>query len=106
MIARTWRGAVNDKDAEPYLEYLHKTGLAEYRSTPGNLGVLALRRTIGGNAEFLLITLWESEAAIQRFAGEEIGKAVFYSEDDAFLVNRDDFVNHYDVVYQSPEKTR
>jgi hypothetical protein len=44
MIARTWRGATKAEDAEAYLQYLHETGFSQYRATPGNLGVLGLRR--------------------------------------------------------------
>jgi heme-degrading monooxygenase HmoA len=103
MIARTWAGATRASDADAYLEYLHATGLAEYRSTPGNRGVLALRRIAGERAEFLLLTLWESEEAIRRFAGEDIGRAVYYPEDDRYLVARDERVHHYEVVYQAEE---
>ena len=74
-----------------------------YRSTPGNRGVLALRRIAGDRAEFLLVTLWDSEEAIRRFAGDDIEQAVFYPEDDRFLVERDERVRHYEVVYQTEE---
>lgn len=99
MIARTWRGATRAEDGEAYVRYLHETGFAEYRGTPGNLGVLGLRRTVGGRAEFLLVTLWESEEAIRRFAGDTPGRAVFYPEDDRFLVDRDEHVDHFEVVF-------
>ena len=101
MIARAWRGATKAKDSEAYLEYLHRTGLAEYRKTPGNRGVLGLRRIANGRAEFLLVSLWESEDAIRQFAGDDIDKAVFYPEDERFLVERDDHVSHYEVVYDT-----
>lgn len=100
MIARIWRGETTAEDGEPYLAYLERTGLAEYRKTPGNRGVLALRRTVGGRAEFLLLTLWESEDAIRAFAGDDIGRAVFYPDDDRFLIGRDEQVDHYQVVHQ------
>ena len=100
MIVRTWRGATREEDADAYLRYLEETGLREYRATPGNLGVLGLRRVAGARAEFLLITLWESEEAIHRFAGDDIGRAVFYSEDERFLVEKEDRVSHFDVVFQ------
>ena len=103
MIARTWAGATRAADADTYLDYLHSTGFAEYRKTPGNRGVLALRRIAGNRAEFLLVTLWDSEEAIRRFAGDDLERAVFYPEDDRFLVARDDRVRHYEVVYQAEE---
>ncbi|HUF34583.1 MAG TPA: hypothetical protein VMN37_01475 [Gemmatimonadales bacterium] len=101
MIARTWRGATRAEDADRYLEYLHATGLAGFRETEGNRGALALRRVEGGRAEFLLVSFWDSEAAIRRFAGDDPGRAVFYPEDERFLVERGDRVEHYEVVYQS-----
>lgn len=100
MIARTWRGATRAEDADAYVEYLEKTGFHEYRATPGNHGVLALRRVDNEKADFLLITLWESEEAIRRFAGDEIDRAVFYPEDDRFLIERGERVDHFDVVFE------
>jgi len=50
MIVRTWQGATREADADAYLHYLKETGLREYRATPGNLGVLALRRVGDGRA--------------------------------------------------------
>lgn len=97
-LARLWRGTTSAHDADAYLAYMHETGIAEYRRTPGNRGVFVLRRILNGRAEFLLITFWESEEAIRRFAGEDIGKAVFYPDDDRFLISRDERVDHFEVV--------
>lgn len=99
MIARTWRGSVRERDAESYVAYLKRTGFAAYAATPGNLGIIGLRRRRGDRAEFLLVTLWDSEDAIRRFAGERPEKAVFYPEDERFLVERDEHVDHFDVVH-------
>lgn len=101
MIVRTWRGATRAADAERYLEYLERTGLSEYRGTPGNRGALALRRIDGDRAEFLLITFWDSDEAVRNFAGAQPDRAVFYPEDDRFLVDRDDHVTHYDLVWRA-----
>ncbi len=101
MIARTWRGSVRADDAESYLDYLRGTGLAAFAATPGNLGALALRRIIGGRAEFLLISFWESDEAIRGFAGDDAARAVFYPEDERFLVERDEHVDHFEVVHRS-----
>ena len=101
VIARTWRGAVRAEDADAYLEYLNQTGLAEYGKTPGNRGVLGLRRVVGDRAEFLLVSLWDSPEAIRQFAGEDIEKAVFYPEDKQFLIEKEDRVAHYEVVHDT-----
>lgn len=102
MIARTWQGVTRAEDAEAYLVYLESTGLAEYRKTPGNRGVLGLRRIVGDRAEFLLLSLWDSKEAIRAFAGDDIDRAVFYPEDERFLIGRDEHVSHYEVVGLSP----
>ena len=99
MIARTWRGAIRAKDSEAYLEYLDETGFKEYRATRGNRGVLGLRRRNGDRAEVLLITLWENQEAIRRFAGDDIEVAVFYPEDERFLIDRDERANHFEVIF-------
>jgi heme-degrading monooxygenase HmoA len=101
MIARSWRGTTRAEDADAYVEYLERTGFSEYRRTPGNRSVLGLRRIVNDRAEFLLISLWDSEEAIRNFAGEDIEKAVFYPEDERFLIERDNNVSHYEVVFDS-----
>ena len=60
--------------------------------------MLALRRVAHGQAEFLLVSLWDSESAIRDFAGPDIDRAVFYPEDERFLVDRETTVTHFDVV--------
>jgi heme-degrading monooxygenase HmoA len=62
--------------------------------------VWALRRFAGDRAEFLVLSLWESVDAIRAFAGQEIEKAVFYPEDDEYLIERGPTVDHYDVIAQ------
>lgn len=106
MIARTWQGATTAQDGDAYLEYLHRAGFPEYQNTAGNRGVLALRRIVKDRAEFLLISLWDSKEAIHRFAGDDIDKAVFYPEDDRFLVERDEHVTHYEVVFDTAPVTQ
>jgi heme-degrading monooxygenase HmoA len=106
MIARTWQGATKAEDADAYLEYLNQTGLLEYQRTEGNRGVLALRRIVDDRAEFLLVTLWESEEAIRRFAGDRPEKAVFYPDDERFLIERGERVSHYEVVYDAAASPR
>ena len=100
MIARTWRGATRVEDAEAYVGYLQETGFRAFRETPGNLGALGLRRIVDGKAEFVVVSFWESEDVIRNFAGDEIGRAVFYDEDDRFLLERDAHVSHFEVVHR------
>jgi heme-degrading monooxygenase HmoA len=98
MIARTWHGITDAAKANDYLDYLNKTGVPEYRATQGNLGVYVLRRIEGNKAHFLLLTLWESEDAIKRFAGSNMEKARYYPEDEQFLLELEPTATHYEVV--------
>ena len=98
MIARIWRGVTRAEQSDAYFAYLERTGLKDYRATAGNRGVWVLRQVHGGEAIFLLISLWDSYDAIRRFAGDAIETAVYYPEDRAFLLELEPTVAHYDVL--------
>lgn len=98
MIARIWRGRTAAAAAETYVDYLLATGVPAYAATPGNRGVRVLRRTEGDEAEFLVLSFWESMEAIRGFAGDDPETAVYYPEDDRFLLEREPTVAHYDLV--------
>ena len=102
MIARTWRGVTRAADSDRYAKYVEATGLRAFAETPGNVGALLLRRPtdVTGEAgtEFLIVSFWESMDAVKRFAGPNPDQAVFYPEDDAYLVRRETTVDHFEVV--------
>jgi heme-degrading monooxygenase HmoA len=61
-----------------------------------------LRRDLDeGLTEYVTLSLWESIDAVRAFAGDDPERAVFYPEDDAFLVERDMRVRHYQVVHEA-----
>lgn len=104
MIARTWHGRVPAAKAEAYHAYLLETGVPEYAATPGNRGVYVMRRLEGGVAHFVLLTLWDSYEAIRRFAGDDYERAKYYPRDDEYLLEREPFVTHYDLLEQAPAR--
>jgi heme-degrading monooxygenase HmoA len=97
VIARIWRGAVRTEDAAEYIEYVRETGIEHYRSTPGNLGAWILHRPIGDRTEIVTFSLWEDMASVRGFAGDDPSQAVYYPEDDRFLIERSPIVEHYEV---------
>jgi heme-degrading monooxygenase HmoA len=103
MIARIWRGWTRPEDAEPYARYAAETGLRAYRTTPGNRGAWLLHRAEGDRAEILTISFWESLAAVATFAGDDVEAAVFYPDDDRWLVDRETRVTHYIVETDGAE---
>ncbi len=102
-IARVWRGATPPSKADAYYEHLMKTGVPDARATPGNQGVFILRRVSDGQAEFLVLSLWESAEAVRQFAGERIERPVHYADDAQYLVDSEPTVRHYQVL-QAPER--
>lgn len=103
MILREWRGRVPGEKIDEYLAILERTGFKEYAATPGHRGTSVLVDR-GGNGEgevmeIVLLTLWESRDAIRAFAGEDISRAVYYPEDDAFLLEKPERLRHYDVLH-------
>lgn len=96
MIVRAWRGLVRAADGDAYLAYVQQTGIADYAATPGFKGITVLRRTDGDVTEFLLLTRWESWDAIRAFTGPDPDKARYYPEDERFLLDLPDLVEHWE----------
>ncbi|MCR2762447.1 hypothetical protein NQ152_02875 [Microbacterium sp. zg.B48] len=95
-VVRMWRGAVRSEDRDAYVDYVERTGMRQYRATPGNLDAWLLTRERGdGLTEILTVSRWESFDAITGFAGADAERAVFYPDDDRYLVERDLTVRHY-----------
>ncbi len=104
MISRIWRGRTRAKDADEYVEYVRKTGVTQHRATPGNRASMIFRREIGDEVEFLVLSLWDSLDAVRAFAGERPEVAVYYPEDERFLLEFEPEVRHYEVpVAESAE---
>jgi heme-degrading monooxygenase HmoA len=98
MIARQWHGRVPAERADAYYEYLLRTGLPDYRRTPGNRGVYVFRREEGAVAHFLLTTLWDSIESIRAFAGADVERARYYPADTDFLLELEPTVTHFAVL--------
>ena len=98
MIARVWHGWTAREDADAYVGYIGDTGLRESRALPGNLGAMILRRDDGERTEFKTVILWDDLDSIRAFAGDDLERAVFFPEDERFLVERDKHVVHYEVA--------
>jgi len=94
-LIRTWRGLIRSGDTDRYLAYVERTGLTDFARSPGHLGALTLHRPVAGGVELMILSGWESEAALAGFAGEDLERARFYPEDEAFLIDRDWRTVHY-----------
>lgn len=98
MIARRWHGRVPAEKAEPYLVLMRDVAIPDYRSTEGNCGAWCLQRSEGDVVHVEMLTFWRDEAAIRRFAGDDITIAKYYDFDDEFLIEKEKHVVHFDVT--------
>ena len=103
MIARLWRGVTRAQDHDAYLDYLHKTGVADILKITGNRGVRLFHRIHDGQAEFVFLSLWESFDAIRAFAGPQPDRAVYYPADRKFLLELTPEVAHYTMEVFEPQ---
>ena len=98
MISRHWRGLAKAECADEYVAHLRAETFAQLSTIPGFVEARILRRASGGGVEFLILTLWESLAAIQQFAGEDAERAVVPEPVQAMMLDYDRTVRHYEVL--------
>ena len=64
-IVRMWSGVVRAEDRDAYVAYVERTGMSEYRETPGNLDAWLLTRDReDGLTEIVTVSRWESMSAV------------------------------------------
>ena len=93
-ITRIWHGRTKAEHADEYLEFLEKTGVADYKNTDGNLSVEILRRVERDVCHFWTVTKWNSVESIKKFAGDDYEKARYYEEDKRYLLEFEPNVIH------------
>jgi len=60
--------------------------------------VWVLQRTEGEVVHFLLQTFWDSWEAVEQFAGPDYARARYFPGDEDYLLEREPFATHYEVV--------
>ena len=68
-----------------------------YLATPGNRGAWCLTRTERNLTRFEMLTFWQDIEAIKGFAGDDHSKAKYYDFDSNFLLEKEPYVQHFDV---------
>jgi heme-degrading monooxygenase HmoA len=101
MIARTWHAQALPDRADAYAAHFKNSVVPSLKSLTGHRGAFLLQREVDGRVEFLAMTLWESRASIEAFAGRDISRAHVEPEGRAALSTFDDFADHYDVAFTS-----
>ena len=98
MIARRWHGRSPAAKTEDYLKLRREVGLADYRSTEGNVGAWCLHRQDGDVVHVEMFTLWRDWESIRRFAGEDAGVAKYYDFDPDYLLELEPRVTHFEAA--------
>jgi transcriptional regulator with XRE-family HTH domain len=100
VIARVWFGRTKAEDYDAYLAYLEESGVGELRATAGNRGVMVLRRKEGDEAEFGVVSFWDSLEDVKAFAGEDVDVARYFPDDERFLLEFTPKLKHYEVAFE------
>lgn len=101
MIVRTWAGRTALEDGDAYERFMIERAAPDYRSIEGLKKLYFIRRDEGDAAHFLLITIWESMAAVEAFAGADPSKAKYYPEDDKYLLEKDVHARNHRLFYEA-----
>ena len=98
MIGRLWSGRTAAADADAYEAFLRDDLLPEVAELEGAQGAYVLRREDGDQVEFVTLTLFDSFAAVRRFAGADAEVPVIEPRAAELLADSDDRVRHFEVV--------
>jgi heme-degrading monooxygenase HmoA len=98
VIARLWFGRTKAEDYDAYLAYLEESGVAALHATSGNRAVMVLRRLDGDEAEFGVMSFWDSLDDVKAFAGEDVDVARYFPEDERFLLDFPPRLKHFEVA--------
>jgi antibiotic biosynthesis monooxygenase (ABM) superfamily enzyme len=101
MITRMWRGwAGSAGSADAYEELLGSEILPALGGLPAFRGATVLRRELGEEVEFVVLTRFDSLAGVAAFAGGDIGAAVIEPRARALLARFDEHVSHYETALE------
>lgn len=98
MILRMWKAKSTTAKSGGYIRHAKQKVFPKLHAIEGNLGACLLAREVEGGVELVVLTLWDSMEAVDRFAGPEPEKAVIEPEARTALTSFDEYVTHYDVV--------
>ncbi len=96
-IARIWHGRTPLARADEYRQYLFDAGIKKIASLPGNRGVQLLMRKTESEAEFMVVSYWDSVDAIKGYAGPTYENVHDLPRDSEFLIDKETKVRHFEI---------
>lgn len=100
-ILRLWSGRTNPLDADNYVQHVTTKVFPQLRAIAGHRGAYLLRREVDNLIEFVVLTLWDSMAAVRNFAGNNPDQAVVQPAAQAVLESFDETVRHFEILHSS-----
>lgn len=100
-IMRLWHGRVSIEKADDYEKFMIERAAPDYGSIDGLLKTYFQRNDKEKESHFLLVTIWDSLETVKKFAGTEHELAKYYPEDDKFLLEKEKFVDMYEIFYEN-----
>jgi uncharacterized damage-inducible protein DinB len=98
MITRIWHGRTPIEKGASYLEFVTKTGIDDYRNTPGNLGARVIQLPEGDVMHVWTVSDWQDFKAVENFSGKDISVAHYYDNDKKYLLEFEPHVLHYETT--------
>ncbi len=98
MISRHWRALARTERADDYVSHLRNETFPGIRKLPGCLGATIHRREQAAGVEFIVITQWESLAAIHAFSGADAEVAVVPPKVRDMMIEYDLRARHFRVL--------
>lgn len=98
MISRVWRGWTRPQDADEYERMLRADMLPGIGRVRGYEGAYLLRRDVGDEVEFMVITQFSDMGAVREFAGEDYTVAVIHEPARRLFTRFDERSVHYETV--------
>jgi heme-degrading monooxygenase HmoA len=98
MISRHWRGVAKPLHADEYVEHLRSETFPGLSKIRGFISASILRRNVERGVEFLIVTNWESLAAIEQFAGRDSEVAVVPEKVQKMMLDYDGRARHYEAL--------
>jgi heme-degrading monooxygenase HmoA len=101
VIARVWKARATKAGAGDYARHFSDRVVPELKRIAGYRRAALLQELHSDQPEIIVVTWWESEESIRRFAGADMARAVVADEAKRVLMSFDDTVRHYSVVEEA-----
>ena len=98
MIIRKWRARTTSTLEQEFLVQARTVIIPYLQTFSGYKGAYFTKRKVDDSLEILVLTFWESRAAVQEFAGDEESHAYISPEIAETLTSYDSTSDHFEVL--------